>query len=134
MKLPISLVNLTDGDNILVFEILMKTPDQQDEQTIINSLKDGKQSIQRITQSTTFGDRLYANFSKEDQMITIYLNKVDFADDGMEFRSLLHYTSKLDIVNPPPSVTTRVSVIGRTISNINPIPHRLFYGRWFHRG
>ena len=114
MKLQISLVNLTQGDNIIVFGILMKTPTQKKEKQIITSMKDGEQSIQRISlQKTVFGDRLFANFSKEEQMITIYLSKIDFVDDGLEFRSELSYTSKTaGYVNPPPSVTTQIKVIG----------------------
>ena len=74
-------------------------------------------SIQRISlQKTVFGDRLFANFSKEDQMVTICLSKIDFEDDGLEFRSELSYTSKTaGYVSPPPSVTTKISVTGRSL-------------------
>ena len=73
----------------------MKTSTQQKEKTIITSMKDSKITIQGITlNATVFGDRLFANFSKEDQMITIYLSKIEFVDDGLEFISKLSYTSK----------------------------------------
>ena len=50
----------------------MKTPTQKKEKQIITSMKDGEQSIQRISlQKTVFGDRLFANFSKEDQMVAL---------------------------------------------------------------
>ena len=117
MKLKISLVNLTRGDNIIAFGILMKTPTQKKEKEIISGLKDGKKDIQRIKiNPTVFGDRLFANFSKEEQMITIYLSKIDFVDDGLEFRSELHYTSKsAGYVMPAPSITTKISVTGKTL-------------------
>ena len=95
----------------------MKTPTQKKEKEIISSFRDGEKSIQRISlQKTVFGDRLFANFSKEEQMITIYLSKIDFVDDGLEFRSELYYTSKtVGYVSPPPSVTTKISVTGRSL-------------------
>ena len=95
----------------------MKTPTQKKEKEIISSLKDGKKDIQRIKiNPTVFGDRLFANFSKEEQMITIYLSKIDFVDDGLELRSQLYYTSKtVGYVSPPPSVTTQIKVIGRSL-------------------
>ena len=74
MKLQISLVNLIQGDNIIMFGILMKTPTQKKEKQIITSMKDGEQSIQRISlQKTVFGDRLFANFSKEEQLSLIHI-------------------------------------------------------------
>ena len=95
----------------------MKTPTQKKEKQIISSFRDGEKSIQRISlQKTVFGDRLFANFSKEEQMITIYLSKIDFVDDGLEFRSELHYTSKsAGYVMPAPSITTKISVTGKTL-------------------
>ena len=116
LKLQISL-NLTQGDKVIAFQVLMKLPNQETEKIIISSLRDGKKDIQRIKiNPTVFGDRLFANFSKEEQMITIYLSKIDFVDDGLEFRSELHYTSKsAGYVIPAPSITTKISVTGKTL-------------------
>ena len=73
LQLEISLQNFTRKDSLIAFQILMKVG-QQKEKTVITAIKDGTTNIQRIkTNPTIFGDRLSANFSKAEQMITIFL-------------------------------------------------------------
>ena len=113
LQLEFSLQNLTQGDTLIAFEILMEVG-QQKEKTVVTALKDGTSYIQRLmTDPTIFGDRFSANFSKAEQMITIFLRRMEFKDDGLKFRSKLDYTEKnIGYIRPPPSVTTTISVIG----------------------
>ena len=112
LQLEISLQNFTRKDSLIAFQILMKVG-QQKEKTVITAIKDGTTNIQRIkTNPTIFGDRLSANFSKAEQMITIFLRRMEFKDDGLKFISKLDYTTKLGYIHPPPSVTTTISVSG----------------------
>ena len=98
---------------IIIFKIYVKTTPGQSEELIISSLR-ANHIIQEINiRKIIFGDRFSAILSKEDQTITIDLSKIDFKDDGLEFRSELFYQKQHIFVQPQPSITTKVFVIGK---------------------